>query len=87
MTEPTDKPFPWFDERLHQLVDAGVRERATGHLLAADGLPLNGPARAARLAAVSDSSASSEAGKTDTGGKTQQASGEPGAGTNTKTEE
>ena len=40
----------WFDHTKHLLTDSGVMERRTGVWLAADGLPLDGPRRAAALA-------------------------------------
>ena len=42
----------WFDPAKHLLTDNGVMERRTGIWLAADGLPLDGPRRAAALAAA-----------------------------------
>jgi hypothetical protein len=42
--------MPWFDKRLHRVESRGIVAIATGDLLAEDGLPVNGAARAQALA-------------------------------------
>jgi hypothetical protein len=42
----------WYDEALHLSSSYGIIERSSGFVLAADGVPVIGPVRAARLAAA-----------------------------------
>lgn len=60
--QSTDDPLMpvWFDFNRHLVTPAGIRDAATGDLLGEDGLPVNTHARAAALAATTNTTATEE---------------------------
>ena len=59
--DPLEAPaMPWFDAAKHVVTASGIRNAATGDLLAEDGLPVNTHARAAALAAATTPIATEE---------------------------